>query len=147
MGEGLRQGGTVIALDGRVATVRIPAGAMACAACAEGRGCGAGLFRLVEARDRDVAARVSTGDLPGVGTTVSVECANAGVARAAAIAYGVPLAGFMAGVLVTSGAFPGQTLLAAALGIVAMVSAAWASRSVARRERPEWIVRGDLPHA
>lgn len=139
--DGISYGGVVTALDGRTVTVRVPAGASACRRCAEGRGCGAGLMRFVAERDRLVRARVGAAERPAVGSAVSIECVGPGVARAALIGYGGPLAGFMSAVLLVSAAAPSRPLLAAGCGVAGMLTAVIGCRWLARHDRPDWVIR------
>jgi sigma-E factor negative regulatory protein RseC len=87
--------GTIVAITrdagGIRAVVEVEA-EVACARCANGRGCGAGIFQARAGSQRlDIAIgpdlEVSEGDL------VDIELAPQNVLRAALIVYGLPLAG------------------------------------------------------
>ena len=91
------QQGTVVALesgaDGRRALVEVDM-ASACARCAAGKGCGAGLSLT---RNRRVEARVPPGAEIHAGDTVELTLAPNNVLRAAGIVYGLPLAAAASG--------------------------------------------------
>jgi sigma-E factor negative regulatory protein RseC len=65
----------------------------ACPRCAEGKGCGAGLFN--GPRERNLQLDVP-GDLAlSAGDRVYLEVSDSGILRAAVLAYGMPLAGVL----------------------------------------------------
>lgn len=135
--------GIVTGLRGGVASVRMIA-RPACERCAEGRGCGAGLIRFSPDREYRLQAIVDVSPLPAVGDRVAVECRYPGVTHAAALAYGLPLLAFIGAVLLTGAAAPGQPLIAAAAGIAAMLLSTVAARRLAKRSRPQWVVRAGV---
>ncbi|MDJ0939255.1 MAG: SoxR reducing system RseC family protein [Woeseiaceae bacterium] len=87
-----------------------------CPRCAEGRGCGAGLFGASE-RTRRVEAGIPAGLDVRAGDTVSLRLDPDNVLAAAVIVYGWPLAGAAAGALVAFVVGAGDTAAAlSALG-------------------------------
>lgn len=88
----LIQRGTVIAVDSHHTLVRF-ADAGQCAACAAGKGCGAGIFnRLIQRGEPELRlAGPSGGSAPRVGDQVLVGLEDGVLLRAAVITYGVPL--------------------------------------------------------
>ncbi|MDX1516965.1 MAG: SoxR reducing system RseC family protein [Woeseiaceae bacterium] len=92
-----RASGTVIAIAGQPAIARIEvAMAAACPRCAEGKGCGAGLFGRRETA-RCIEVPLPAGSTLAVGDVVSVDLAPRRLLEAAVIVYGWPLAGAAAG--------------------------------------------------
>ena len=94
-----------------------------CARCAEGRGCGAGIFtgrdgrqhvRLAVPRDVDIA----------VGDPVTVSMSGRSLLTASILAYGVPLLGLLAGALSAAlfSASEGVALVLAGAGLAAGVA-------------------------
>ena len=69
-----------------------------CPRCAEGKGCGAGLFGSSPA-ERRVEALVSPGSSISIGDTVSLSLGSRNLLRAAIIVYGWPLLGAAAAAL------------------------------------------------
>ena len=118
---------TVVAVtrhpDGVVARVELDE-RFACARCAEGRGCGAGLFGA--GRERPVfeiplKSDRATGWTPAAGDRVELTAAPGTLLEAAALAYGLPLAGAAGAALLAglSGAGDFTAVLAALVGLVA----------------------------
>lgn len=104
MGEKLWQVGEVSAVEGRLARIRLTP-ASSCERCLTGRGCGAGVFSGMFARRAVDVTIVNTVDaLPGQRVLIGVT--GAALARAALRLYGIPLFGFMAGVLLAVWAMP-----------------------------------------
>ncbi|RFF30427.1 SoxR reducing system RseC family protein [Wenzhouxiangella sediminis] len=106
-----------------------------CERCARGEGCGAGVFaRLFSRRATCVTL---PGSLPvSCGDWVRVGLEPRQLAFAAAVHYGLPLLGFLAGVVaghVAMGGRPGQDAGALAAGLVAFLAVA---RLLARGARP-----------
>jgi sigma-E factor negative regulatory protein RseC len=93
--ELLRDGGGES--DGVLALIEVDTEAV-CPRCAEGRGCGAGIFSGA-GRVRRVEARIPHGLDVAVGDVVRVVLAPEQVLRAAMIVYGIPLAGAAVGAL------------------------------------------------
>src|SRR5690606_15793996 len=92
--------GTVVTASGTFATVRVEA-SLACARCAAGRGCGAGL--LQKGRTRTFEARVPADLHLEPGDIVRLELKPDHLLQAASLAYGLPLLGIMLGVGAASG--------------------------------------------
>jgi sigma-E factor negative regulatory protein RseC len=121
-----RVAGTVVAaLDGRRVVVACESSALAaCAACAAGRGCGAG----ARSGGSRLTLTVPPGHpLPAVGEQVEVQAPVGGLLRAAAWLYLPPLAGLLLGPLllrVLGVGDGGLTLAAAAAGLLAGMLAA-----------------------
>ena len=113
---------TVVAVSDHGVTLDVD-GAAACARCASGKGCGAGF--VAGKRSRPIRARL----LPGVrvreGQQVNIELAGRNLLRAAALVYGLPLTGALAGASlawVLQAGDPGAAILAIAgigAGVVA----------------------------
>lgn len=89
--------GKVIAVNEDSATVAVE-GAVACARCAAGRGCGAGL--LQKGRTRLVEVKVAEGLMLAVDDLVRLELAPAHLLKAAWLAYGLPLTAMVVAVAV-----------------------------------------------
>lgn len=111
--------GKIISISGndpeRRALVEVDAAA-ACARCAEGRGCGAGLGSARPATRR-VEATIPAGANVSPGDTVVISLAPQSVLAAAAIVYGWPLAGAVAGAgFAYLGAYGDTAAALAALG-------------------------------
>lgn len=126
--------GEVVNADARTASVRLSP-VSSCEQCLAGRGCGAGVFsRFFARRTVDLNTNNTIGAAPGQRVLVGV--AGAALTKAAARLYGVPVLGFLAGVLVSTwwlpgiGAIPGlEDALALAAGlVVAVVSFALVAR-------------------
>jgi len=105
------------------ATVAVKA-EVACARCAAGKGCGAGIFGSSE-QDRRIDALVMPGVDVHEGQQVSVELEARNVLRAAAIAYGMPLAGGVLGAAIAWWSGSGDAMAAglALIGIAAGILA------------------------
>ncbi|HWM27220.1 MAG TPA: SoxR reducing system RseC family protein, partial [Woeseiaceae bacterium] len=86
--------GTVVAVGAGSVTVSVEAAA-ACARCSAGRGCGAGI--LQKGRTRVIEAKVARGLALERGDRVRLELAPEHLARAAWLAYGLPLVAMVAG--------------------------------------------------
>ena len=114
----------IVAPDGdeRLAIIKVEA-AVACARCAAGKGCGAGLFANGEARR--VEARIPDSLRVAEGDTVAIDLADRALLPAAIIVYGWPLAGAAVGaILARLGPWAGDAITAAgAAG--GLVIAAW----------------------
>lgn len=123
--------GTIAALestDGQAVADILVEGARPCARCAEGKGCGAGIFtgrdgrqhlRLTIPRDLTVA----------VGDPVTVSMSGRSLLAASIFAYGLPLAGLLAGGM-------SALLLAASEGLaVVLAGAGLAAGLVVSRRR------------
>lgn len=80
---------TVTSIAGGHATLAIDSRTV-CPRCAEGKGCGAGLFNGPRARELQV--QVPEGLRLASGDTVSVVLGDSGILRAALLGYGLPLA-------------------------------------------------------
>ena len=116
--------GKIVALnaDSSVATVVVE-GQAACARCAEGRGCGAG---LLGGQDRKSRIQASVGPHVRVrkGDSVSIALRPRNVLRASFVVYGYPMLGAVAGAAVAWQGNLGD--LAAALAALAGIGAGFA---------------------
>lgn len=126
----------VVAFDAERLTLAFSA-PDACQRCAQGRGCGAGVFgRLFSRRATRVNLPAKLSVSPGEWVRVGLEPRQ--LAFAAAMHYGLPLLGFLAGsvaghMALSGGA--GRDLAALAAGLAAFFLVA---RSVSGRMRPAW---------
>jgi sigma-E factor negative regulatory protein RseC len=95
--------GKVSSVGDGVATVVVDA-PVACARCAAGKGCGAGLL-AGEPKARQVEVRIPSGMTLEYGDSVTLGIAPRYLLRAAMLAYGLPLIGLLAfcGIAWTSG--------------------------------------------
>lgn len=115
--------GTVTAVDGspgrRIARI-LANPAAPCARCAEGRGCGADLFRWGRRRNEFRVPLPPSVDV-AVGDTVRLALPERVVLRVAALAFGAPLLAAAAGAALAAwwGAGDGGTVLAALLTLIA----------------------------
>jgi len=109
---------------GDVATVAVDAG-FACPRCAAGNGCGAGLFGAGGERYIDV--HMPAGTVLHEGAAVRLVISPRRLLVAAALAYGLPLAGF---VLATAAGWliSGNDGTAALAGVGGLAAALWAGR-------------------
>lgn len=101
--------------------------AAVCARCAAGRGCGAGLLGQ-RRKAAVIEAKVAAGITLEAGDRVRLEFIPAELVRAAWLAYGLPLAGLIAAVLVASRLAPGNELAAIAGAALGLVAGAWHGR-------------------
>ncbi len=109
--------GTIAALDESAGEADVIVdGASPCARCAEGRGCGAGIFT---GRDGQQHLRLTVPDgmSLAVGDTVTVSMQGRTLLVASALAYGLPLAGLLGGALIAA-------LLSVSEGIALMFAGA-----------------------
>ena len=91
--------GTVAALaseDGRATVEVVVEGAPPCARCASGKGCGAGIFTGQGGQQR-LRLPVPDGLTFAVGEAVTVSMQGSTLLMASVLAYGLPLAGLLAG--------------------------------------------------
>lgn len=124
--------GRVVEASGEFATVRVEA-AIACARCAAGRGCGAGL--LQKGRARTVKARIPADLYLEPGDLVRLELAPDHLLRAAWLAYGLPLLGAILAVGAASRfAGTGSELPVIACGLFGLVVGLMAGRRILQRE-------------
>lgn len=122
--------------DGRRLTVAIDV-SVACARCAAGKGCGAGIFGRRE-RMQTVDAVANEQMTLAVGDTVQLRLVEASLLNAALIVYGIPLLGALAGAAVAYGLRLGDVAAAlAAIGGLAtgMLLGRW------RLARPDCLSR------
>ena len=91
-----------------------------CPRCAEGKGCGAGIFGS-SASERRVEALLSPGSTISIGDTVSLSLGSRNLLQAATIVYGWPLLGAAGGALLAQlGHFgDGGSAVAALAGLAA----------------------------
>ncbi|MDX1569473.1 MAG: SoxR reducing system RseC family protein [Xanthomonadales bacterium] len=107
------QAGRVVRLDERAATVAV-APVSGCSRCAEGRGCGLGLFAgLLGERTREITVPARPG--LQVGQSVRLEINPSALVAASLLAYGIPLLGLLLGL--ASGAWLGSELRGLAAGV------------------------------
>ena len=85
---------TIISIDNGIATVAVSR-AVACARCAAGKGCGAGLLSTTEKRAKLQLAVPETMVLK-IGDEVVLELSPDTLLRASLLVYGLPLAGLVA---------------------------------------------------
>lgn len=121
--------GTVVSLDDRAGVVRATVDveiAGYCPRCAAGTGCGAGLLTAA-GQARRIEMDVDRDARPAVGDSVRLSLPPSMLLRAAAIAYGWPLAGALLGAATATVLGTGDAL-AAALTLVAMALGAGIGR-------------------
>lgn len=121
----------VIAAGRERATVSVDASAV-CARCAAGRGCGAGLFGQ-RRKPAIIEAKLTEGLTLVAGDRVRLEFVPAELVRAAWLAYGLPLAGLIAAVLVAARLAPGNELAAVVGAALGLVAGAWYGRRSLRQ--------------
>ncbi|MEX2122532.1 MAG: SoxR reducing system RseC family protein [Woeseia sp.] len=123
---------TVIAVTADSATVSVEP-ASACARCAAGRGCGAGL--TLKGRTRLLDVKVAHGLALERGDRVRLELAPDHLLRAAWLAYGLPL---VAMVVATGAANrivgPGNDLVAVVFGALGLVIGVLTGRSILAKD-------------
>lgn len=114
--------GKVLSLDGTQDAVRalVEVEAVACARCAAGRGCGAGLAAGGEATTRRVLADVEPGVAVRPGDAVELGLAGRQLLSAALYAWGIPLAGALSAAMLAwiGGAGDGPAAAVALAGTV-----------------------------
>jgi sigma-E factor negative regulatory protein RseC len=81
--------GKVGSIEGSVATVEVDS-PVACRRCAEGRGCGAGIFESSD-KIRIIRVQIPAGMLLRQGDPIELSIASKFLLRAAMLAYGLPL--------------------------------------------------------
>jgi sigma-E factor negative regulatory protein RseC len=122
----------VVTTDSNFATVSVEAAA-ACARCAAGRGCGAGL--LQQGRTRLIRVRVADGLDLEPGDSVRLELKPLHLLRAAWLAYGLPLVAMLLSVAVATAVAEQvgdpATMAFAAVGLAAGL---FAGRRILRRD-------------
>ncbi len=132
--------------DGRLAVIHVDA-PLACARCAAGKGCGAGVFASGDSRR--IEATVPDTLHIAAGDTVAFELADRALLPAASIVYGWPLAGAVAGGLLASlGPWTGDAVAAAGAAGGLVLAAILASRRLGStrcvsRFRPVVLARID----
>lgn len=104
---------------------------VACARCRAGRGCGAG-FPGAAGRERQLRVAVPKGIKLVVGDAVTLHVSGSALLAAAAIAYGLPLAGLLAGALLGHVLVPGD-LGGVTTALVGLVGGGWMARRRAAR--------------
>lgn len=115
----------VISVFGGMARVSV-ASPVSCARCEAGRGCGGGLLGSGKA-ERQVDIRIPEGMSLKAGDRIRLVISSQQLLNAAALAYGVPLAGL----LVAAGAgwlLTGDDLLSALTGAAGLIAGVWTSR-------------------
>lgn len=128
------------------AVVSVEGGAV-CLRCAEGRGCGAGVYGQSRG-ERLVDARIPGGVHVDVGDTVRLVIAPRDLLGASLLAYGLPLAGLLLGALAAAGiaSAPGDAVAVALGGLglgAGLVLGRWRLRRVGCVRRFEPVV--ELP--
>ena len=81
--------GKVGSIDGSIATVAVDS-PIACRRCAEGKGCGAGIFESAD-KIREIQVQIPAGMSVRQGDTIELSIASKFLLRAAILAYGLPL--------------------------------------------------------
>ncbi len=142
----IRETGEVMDCVGGVARVR-PRSRAGCPRCAAGAGCGAGLNAWLLSDRLDLVDCTYDDGIPEPGETVTVEIEEASLLAAAALAYGIPLLGLVAGAVSARWVGGGELteVLAAVTGLIlgGVVARLLAARTaVARRLTPR-VVRDD----
>jgi sigma-E factor negative regulatory protein RseC len=118
--------------NGARATIDVDAGVI-CPRCAEGKGCGAGVFGASD-QPRRIEAMLATGLDVSIGDSVSLSLGSRNLLQAAIIVYGWPLFGAAAGAVLALFAGFGDTgaVLAALAGL--MLGALLARKRLGSRE-------------
>ncbi len=125
--------GRVESLRGGTVTVIVDA-PVACRRCAAGKGCGAGLLTGTESTRR-IDMAIPAGMRLAVGDPVSLSVSPRQLLRAAAIAYGIPLAAFLAAAGLAGIATAGSNdLLASAIAISGLGAGMLLSRRLLRQD-------------
>lgn len=126
--------GTIRTIDNGLDEYRVTVAvdvSVACARCAAGKGCGAGIFSGRE-RTRTVAAVADQSLTLAVGDTVQLQLTETSLLSAAAIVYGIPLAGALGAAALAYGVRLGDAAAAAAalggLGLGVLVGRWWLAR-------------------
>lgn len=120
----------VVAIDGHHATVSVEAVA-ACARCAAGHGCGAGL--LQKGRTRLIQARLGDGLDLAPGDRVRLELTPDHLLRAAWLAYGLPLLVLVLAVAAAARISEAGEFVVVASGAVGLICGLLAGRLVLNR--------------
>jgi sigma-E factor negative regulatory protein RseC len=124
--------GKVVLVGRGFATVSVNATA-ACARCAAGRGCGAGL--LQKRRKRLIRVNVAPGLALKVGDPVRLELAPRHLMRAAWLAYGLPLATMLIAVGAASALVDsGNELVAVLFGAGGLFTGTWTGRRILAKD-------------
>lgn len=138
--------GIIVSVSAGRAVVSVEGGAV-CPRCAEGRGCGAGLYGQSRG-GRLVDARIPGGLQVDVGDTVRLVIAPRDLLGASLLAYGLPLAGLLLGALAAAGmaSAPGDAVAVALAGLglgAGLVLGRWRLRRAGCVRRFEPVV--ELP--
>jgi sigma-E factor negative regulatory protein RseC len=122
-----RHPATVVAVEPETATVIVqPDQPVACARCAAGRGCGAGVFsRTVGTISVTMA---EDAPLPANGERVNLVLESGGLLRGAGIVYGLPLAGALFAAPLAAAAVESDAAVAVAALVGLIVGALVARR-------------------
>lgn len=122
---------TVLAVAGERARVCVDTPA-ACARCAAGRGCGALVFS--RRGPVEIDARVAPGLVLRPGDRVRLELESDRLLAVAGLAYGLPLAGLVAGTIAAGAWAPGSELASVAGALTGLLAGALGGRrGLARR--------------
>ena len=129
----IRESATVLRVQGAVVWVSCRAQA-GCQRCAEGRGCGGGIFsRLLGDRLREIKTVSDRTDLQ-IGDQVVIGLGDSALLKAALIMYLMPLILMFVSAVVFSIASAGHGDLPALLGaVVGLATGLWLARSYGRR--------------
>jgi len=103
----------------------------ACPRCAAGKGCGAGVLAMRKGQ-RNVEARLPSGLVVTVADVVELSLAPDNVLRAAAIVYGIPMLGALAGAAIAYAARAGDAGAASAV-LLGLAVGLFVSRQRLRR--------------
>ena len=120
-----RPRGKIVTMGAGTATVSVDA-AVACARCAAGRGCGAGL--LEPRRRRLLQVRIDPGLEVAEGDTVRLELGPQRLLRAAWLAYGLPLFSMVILVAAAARLAPGNEAAALAAAVAGLIAGFGAGR-------------------
>lgn len=124
---------TVLSVSERSLRLRVDAGA-ACARCAAGRGCGAGVFGTGRTRELELARPATAQFVPGDRVTLALPARR--LLRASLLAYGLPLLTLLAVPLAAEHAFgPYPDAWLAALAAAALGLSLVAGRRLLARDR------------
>ncbi|MDJ0652766.1 MAG: SoxR reducing system RseC family protein [Xanthomonadales bacterium] len=121
-----RQRGRIVALRNGRAQAEFQA--PECVACAEGRGCGGGIFSAWLNQRRPRSLWLQAESHWRVGDWIEIEMAEAEVARLSLVVYGLPLLGILAGIALGS---LGGEALAAAGGVSGLLAGGWIGSRIA----------------
>ncbi|MEL6868730.1 MAG: SoxR reducing system RseC family protein [Pseudomonadota bacterium] len=121
--------------------VHVTRAATQCDACERGTGCGAALLRQRTATNTIVWEDAQS--LPQVGAALAPRHPRA-LLHAAAAGYGLPLAGFIVGALVSETVVPNADAAALSGAVIGMVCGLVSARRLLAGRRAQWRVVGGV---